>query len=107
MAGERAQSRELAHERSAADALLPARGEEGTNVQRLQAEQRCEPRSLTEMERQEGQELPEVAAIRLDRLERQPAFAREAVEPRRHLAPDLRRAGREQMIDLGAGHPPP
>ena len=56
-------------------------------------------RRLAEMVRQEGQELPQVARIGLDRFGREPPLLGERGKPRHRLPARVVRAGKDEIED--------
>ena len=60
-------------------------------------------RRLAEMVRQEGQELPQVPGIGLDRLGRQPPLLGERGEPRHRLPAGVVRAGQDEIEGILRG----
>ncbi len=85
---ERAQARQRAHQRAAGNVVGAAHRHEGADVGGFQRGKARQRHALAPMGAKEIQALPQVAAIGLQRLRRQPPLGAEMRQPARHLLRD-------------------
>ena len=107
MAGERLEAGERALQRAAADALGAPAGEEGAQVAGAAVGEIRNARGLAEPLLEEGEKLPGVAPVRLDRAGRQSPLAREMGEPGGGRRGEVGRSGEcgqfGEVVGLGHG----
>jgi hypothetical protein len=103
---ERAQSRQRAHQRPAADIIGAARGHEGADIARLKRGEALQCRQLAPVLAEKRQALPDVTRIGLAGLGREPSLGPQMCKPSHDLPSHIRgRAceSREQFWS-GLGH---
>ena len=101
--GEGAERRELAHERAASHRLHAPRRQKRPDIEGLETQDALDARRLAEMACEKGEELPQVTGIGLDSLCREPPFLGQPAKPRHRLLACIRRAGEDEIQELGLG----